>query len=382
MLRVRIADGSPTKIAEGFEGGDGLAWDHFGRLFITSWKTGKVWGVPRPGEKALLLASGFRSAADCCLDPTGKFLLVPDMKAGTLTALPATIPGWEVDDTPLPLRGTPAFRDLKWTGWNAETESGKPFQLRPLVLTHSGDGTDRIFVAIQQGTVHVFPNDPKADSTKIFLDIEKKVFYDDKENEQGVLGMAFHPHYKKTGEFFVFYTLKNDKTTNVLARYHVSKDDPNRADAASEEILLTLKRPFWNHDGGTICFGPDGFLYIAVGDGGSANDPYKNGQNLKTPFAKILRIDVDRREQGKNYAIPKDNPFVHNSEAAPEVWAYGLRNPWRIAFDHKTQQLWAADVGQNLYEEINLIVKGGNYGWSVREAMHPFGVDGVGAGKK
>lgn len=381
LLRVRIADGSAVKIADGFEGGDGLAWDWFGQLFITSWKQGKVWGIARPGQPPVLLASGLQSAADLCLAPDGRSVLVPDMKAGTLVALPTTIPGNEVDSRPLPFTFVPAFPKLKWTGWEGFTDAGKVNMHLPLFLTHAGDGSNRNFVAIQQGIIHVFPNDSKAQETKIFLDIQKKVFYHEKENEQGLLGLAFHPEYKQNGEFFVFYSLREPKLTSVLSRFRVGKDDPDKADPDSEEVLLQFPRPFWNHDGGTICFGPDGFLYVAIGDGGAANDPYKNGQNLKTILGKILRIDVNRRDNGKKYGIPRDNPFVGKKNAAPETWAYGLRNPWRMAFDRKTGQLWAGDVGQNLYEEIDIIVKGGNYGWSVREGLHPFGVDGVGPGK-
>ncbi len=195
---------------------------------------------------------------------------------------------------------------------------------------------------------------------------------------KGFLGLAFHPKFKQNGEFFVFYTRKTPKLTNVVSRFRVTKDDPNQADPASEEELLRFTKPFWNHDGGTICFGPDGYLYVFHGDGGSANDPYDNGQNLKTLLGKILRIDVNKKDDGKRYAVPKDNPFVDHKDAAPEIWAYGLRNVWRMAFDRKTGQLWAADVGQNLYEEIDLITKGGNYGWNRREGLHPFGARGTG----
>lgn len=378
LLRLKISDGTATKLAEGFEGGDGLTWDNFGRLFVTSWKQGKVWGIDRPGDAPVLLASGFESAADSCMDPTGRFLLVPDMKAGTLVKLPGVIPGKEVDDSPLSLKAEPAFPNLKWTGWEGFTEAGKVFPLRTLFLTHAGDGTNRNFVTIQQGSIHVFPNDPKADRTKIFLDITKKVNYNDKENEEGLLGLAFHPSYKKNGEFFLFYTLKQPKLTNILSRFRVSKDDPDRADPDSEEVLLKIERPFWNHDGGTIAFGPDGYLYVALGDGGAADDPHKNGPNLKTLLAKVLRIDVNTKSDGKNYGIPRDNPFVGKADALPEIWAYGFRNIWRMAFDRETGKLWAGDVGQNLYEEIDIVVKGGNYGWSIREGLHPFSEQGVG----
>ncbi len=378
LLRIRLDNGDVRKVAEGFDGGDGLAYDFFGRLFISSWKHGTVHVIPRPGAKAILVASGFQSAADLCLDRSGKFLLVPDMKAGTVTAVRAQVPGQEVDDTPLALESVVAFPDLQWSGWKGETAKGLPNPLRPLVLTHAGDGSNRVFVATQQGVIHVFPNNQKATETKVFLDIQPKVLYQDKENETGMLGLAFPTDYKKTGEFYVYYSLKAEKLTNVLARFRVSKDNPDQADPASEEILLKFTRPFWNHDGGTICFGPDGYLYVALGDGGSANDPYGNGQNLKQLLAGVLRLDVSHKENGLLYAIPKDNPFVGKGDARPEKWAYGLRNISRMSFDRKTGKLWAADVGQNLFEEINILKAGGNYGWNVREGLHPFGNnDGV-----
>ncbi len=387
LHRIKLADGTAEKVAEGFDGADGVTWDYYGRLYVSSWKHGKLWVIPRPGDKPILVAEGFKSAADTCLDPTGKFILVPDMKAGTITAIPAQVPGAPVDDSPLSLKTEIAFPDLKWTGWSPETTGGKVNPLRPLVLTHAGDGSNRIFVATQHGVVHVFPNDPKAAATKVILDIQSRVQYDDNTNEEGLLGMALHPKYKDNGEVFVYYTPKRkgfkDEMTNVVARFRASKTDPTVLDPASEEIVIKYTgRPYWNHDGGTICFGPDGYLYVVHGDGGLGNDPFENGQNPKAWFGKIIRIDVDHKDPGKNYAVPKDNPFVGRDDALPEIWAYGLRNPWRMSFDRKTGQLWAADVGQNLYEEIDLIEKGGNYGWNIREAFHPFGMKGSGPKKE
>jgi glucose/arabinose dehydrogenase len=381
LHRIKVADGTSEKLAEGFGFADGIVWDRFGRLFISDYKNGKIFAIPRPGEKPVLMAEGFQTAADIGLDQSGHNLLVPDMKAGTVTVLPIQIPGWEVDHSPLPLKTEVAFPNLKWAGWKPETDTGKPNPLRPLLLTHAGDGSNRVFVGTEHGVIHVFPNDQQATDTKVFLDIHDRVSYDDKQNEEGFLGLAFHPKFKENGEFFVFYTTKKAKLTNVISRFKVSKDDPNKADPSSEEVLLTIQKPYWNHDGGTLCFGPDGYLYFAHGDGGLGNDPHENGQRLSTFLGKISRIDVDQKESGKNYAIPKDNPFVGVKDANPEVWAYGLRNVWRMSFDRKTGRLWASDVGQNLFEEVDLIEKGANYGWSLREGLHPFGAKGVGPRK-
>ena len=247
---------------------------------------------------------------------------------------------------------------------------------RPIEMTHANDGSNRLFVAEQEGVVRVFKNNQNARETSVFLDIEERTVYRDKKNEEGLLGLAFHPKYKENGEFFIYYTSTEAEGLSVISRFRVSKDDPNKADAEFEEEIMRIKQPFWNHNGGTIVFGPDGYLYIALGDGGSANDPLGNGQNLKTLLGAILRIDIDNKEDGKNYAIPKDNPFVKQKDARPEIYAYGLRNVWRMAFDTETGILWAGDVGQNLFEEIDIIVKGGNYGWNVREANHPFVLPG------
>ncbi|MBM4076456.1 MAG: PQQ-dependent sugar dehydrogenase, partial [Planctomycetes bacterium] len=207
-----------------------------------------------------------------------------------------------VNETPLTtIEPVLAFSELNWTGWESDN-NGVPTPLRPILLTHAGDGSKRIFVPQQQGIIHVFTADSK--QTKVFLDLSKKVQYIDKENEEGFLGMAFHPKYKSNGEFFVFYVTTSEPHTTVVSRFKVSKEDPNKADPNSEEEILRVTHPYWNHKGGTICFGPDGYLYIGLGDGGAGNDPHNNGQNLQTLLGKILRIDVNHKDSNLNYAIP------------------------------------------------------------------------------
>lgn len=271
-------------------------------------------------------------------------------------SLPAADLPQPMADTPLDVKAVRAFPELKFR--------------RPVLLTNAGDGSNRLFVCSQPGKIFVFPNKPDVEEADVFLEWEKKTIYKDEEFEEGILGLAFHPKFKSNGEFFMYYT--EVPHISVISRFKVSKDNPNKADPASEEQLLRIPQPYWNHNGGTICFGPDGYLYIGLGDGGSANDPHKNGQNPKTVLGKILRIDVDHKDEGKKYAVPKDNPWVGVKDAAPEAFAMGIRNTWRMSFDRKTGTLWQADVGQDLWEEINIITKGGNYGWNLREGMHKF----------
>jgi glucose/arabinose dehydrogenase len=246
---------------------------------------------------------------------------------------------------------------------------------RPIYLTSPADGTNRVAVVGQLGRVWIFPNNDEVEEPKELLDISANVVYKDKENEEGLLGLAFHPKFRENREFFVYYTTTDGKHVSVLKRFKVSKDDPNKADPASgEEIFRTPEKQNWNHNGGTIVFGPDGYLYIAIGDGGAGNDPWGHGQAMNTILGKIIRIDIDRKDPGLNYAIPKDNPFVKMEGARGEIWALGLRNVWRMAFDPKTNWLWAGEVGQDTWEEIDIITKGGNYGWNIREGFHPFTV--------
>lgn len=241
---------------------------------------------------------------------------------------------------------------------------------RPLDLQHAGDNSGRLFVVEQAGVIHVFENDPSVESSTVFLDIQSQV--DDSGNEEGLLGLAFHPNYKNNGYFYVNYTPNNPDRT-IISRFQVSGQNPNQADQSSETEILSFAQPYSNHNGGQLAFGPDGYLYIAVGDGGSGGDPQGNGQDRSTLLGSILRIDVDTPENGENYGIPPDNPFAGNSTGfQEEIFAYGLRNPWRFSFDADNGQLWAGDVGQNSYEEIDIIEAGNNYGWNIMEGAHCF----------
>lgn len=241
---------------------------------------------------------------------------------------------------------------------------------QPVDLQHSGDGSGRLFVVEQAGTIRVFENDPSADNASVFLNLEQQV--KDSGTEEGLLGLTFHPDYENNGYFYVNYTASNPDRT-IISRFQVSDQNPDEADESTEQEILTFEQPYSNHNGGQLAFGPDGYLYIAVGDGGSGGDPHNNGQDRRTLLGSILRIDVDGQQNDNNYAIPPDNPFAGNEEGyREEIFAYGLRNPWRFSFDEESERLWAADVGQNDYEEINIIESGKNYGWNIMEGMHCF----------
>ena len=241
---------------------------------------------------------------------------------------------------------------------------------RPLDYLHADDSTNRVFVVEQRGVISVFDDDPKVSEAQVFLDISGPV--DDRSNEEGLLGLAFHPDYINNGYFYVNYTIDNPERSRI-SRFQVSPDNPDQALPESETVLLEYEQPFGNHNGGEVSFGPDGYLYIGVGDGGSGGDPNGNGQNRKTLLGSILRIDVDQSTDERPYGIPADNPFAGNTEGfRDEIYAYGMRNPWRFSFDSETGQLWAGDVGQNKFEEVDIIERGGNYGWNVEEADHCF----------
>jgi len=266
-----------------------------------------------------------------------------------------------------------AFPGLEWDQWSAIDESGKVTAMRPIVITHANDDSGRIFVATQDGMIHVLPEGAESKKTILFADMREKCAPYKKANEEGFLGLAFHPKHAENGKFYVYYTSKADPHTSVVSELTVDPTDSNKALLETEKVLWKLQQPFPNHNGGTIAFGPDGYLYIGLGDGGSADDPFDNGQNLNTVLGSLLRIDVDNASDGKAYGIPKDNPFVGQEDAQPEIFAYGFRNIWRLSFDRETGDLWVGDVGQNLWEEIDLVEKGKNYGWNRWEGTHPFG---------
>lgn len=240
---------------------------------------------------------------------------------------------------------------------------------RPVDIKHANDS--RLFVVEQDGIIKILNSDGSVNPIS-FLDISSLVTTVD--FEQGLLGLAFHPNYNTNGYFYVNYT--NTSGNTVVSRFTVSATNPDIADATSEVILLTVNQPFDNHNGGCLTIGPDNHLYVAIGDGGSGGDPGNRAQNLMTLLGKVLRLDITSTT---TVSIPSDNPFVGDVNALDEIWAYGLRNPWKMSFDRDTNELWIADVGQNSKEEINMVAStasGLNYGWRCYEGNSTFNTSG------
>jgi glucose/arabinose dehydrogenase len=238
----------------------------------------------------------------------------------------------------------------------------------PLAVANAGDGSGRLFVAEQGGAIRIVRDGALVEQP--FIDISDRI---SSGGERGLLGLAFHPNFPSDPRFFVNYT-DTDGNTRVSS-FTVDSTNPDRADPASEVRMMFIKQPFSNHNGGALAFGPDGFLYVGTGDGGSGGDPQGNGQSLGTLLGKILRIDVDRTEGDRSYAIPADNPFVGRAGALPEIFTYGMRNPWRMSFDRATGDLWIGDVGQGAWEEVDVVRKGTsgqNFGWNRMEGAHCF----------
>jgi glucose/arabinose dehydrogenase len=259
----------------------------------------------------------------------------------------------------------------------------------PVWMTEAPDGSGRFFIVEQGGRIVIADKGTDGGKTREFLNIVDRHPF--AAYEEGLLSIAFHPGFKSNGLCYIFYTQENSNQPSlypcrsVLSELKVPASDTNRVDMKSERILLEVQQPFENHKGGLLIFGPDGYMYMCLGDGGMGCDPFNNAQNSSSLMGKMLRIDVNTRttfQRGKDtvslpYGIPSDNPFAGEPDmgglgARHEIYAWGLRNPWRYSFDRQTGQLWAGDVGQDLWEEVDIIVKGGNYGWNVREGFHYF----------
>jgi len=304
--------------------------------------------LPTSSPQNFETPTGIPSPADPGISPTAEEASPAPAEAPAATTAPAA----------QSVQSLPAVGSAVWT----PVASGLEL---PIGLASPLDGSGRLFVIEQAGHIHAIQDSVLQQEP--FLDISANVGCC---GERGLLGLAFHPRYTENGYFYVNYT--DRASHSIVARYQVSEDDPNRAQPSSELRLLVIDQPYPNHNGGSVVFGPDGYLYLGFGDGGSGGDPHGNGQSTTTLLGKILRLDVD---SGEPYAIPSDNPLA-NGGGQPEIWATGLRNPWRFAFDPLTDDLYIADVGQNAWEEVNFLPAGSpggaNFGWNYREGSHSY----------
>lgn len=319
----------------------------------------------------LAVVSGVIVALSTCLNAGDHARALNPLPPGAMMApatyLPPLPPAPLIERVPgdVVFEGTPAPLSA------VQTEKAFPnlrFE-RPTYIGHHEDGSDRLFVLEQNGVVHIFENRRTIAKTTVCLDISSKTRR--RNNEEGLLALAVHPNVAENGYIYVHYSASNPRR-GVIARFTLDKETLSIADPASEVLILEQEQPYGNHNGGALEFGPDGYLYITFGDGGSAGDPKDAGQDLGTWLGKMLRIDVDREQDGKPYALPPDNPYLTWEGAMPEIWALGLRNLWRFSFDRGSGLCIGGDVGQNKWEEINIIHKGCNYGWRVREGAHAY----------
>lgn len=256
-------------------------------------------------------------------------------------------------------QSTPEFENL------FEIEEAFPDLRFDFPVDLANDGLGRLYVVERAGRIYSFLNDSTTRDTTLFLDIRHQVF--DADIEAGLLSLSFHPDYEDNGYFYVFY-LTDSPLRSRLSRFKRSDADPLKADVASETVIVEVNQPSPKHNGGDSAFGSDGYLYLSLGDGSTGRDAFGNAQNLETLLGSIIRIDVDNPSNGRNYGIPPDNPFAGNMAGyREEIYAYGLRNPWRFSIDPVTAHIWAGDVGEETWEEVNFIIKGGNYGWPIME---------------
>lgn len=314
-------------------------------------------------EAALILAVSLLLAA-CgtdAADPTAALPTSTRVPTATATVAdapaPTQTPTAPSPEAPPPLRPLSVARVFEHLDFRGLTN-----------LTQPAAGDDRLFVTEQSGRVLAFPNDEEAREAEVFLDIRDRV--NDGGSEEGLLGLAFDPRYDENGYVYVYYSASGPRRA-VVSRFQ-ARADGREADIESELVIMEIDQPYRNHNGGQLAFGPDGFLYVGLGDGGAAGDPLGHGRNRATLLGSILRIDVSGSTAETPYTLPADNPFAGDPGSRGEIWAYGLRNPWRFSFARETGRLWAGDVGQNRVEEVDVIERGGDYGWRTLEGSQCF----------